>query len=609
MRVQLRRSYSPTIPPFTSEKQALAGIAVRVPGQRTSRRHCRSSWRRLAAPAAALLAVVALLGALDLAPAAAQLTPAGTIIDVTSSLDYRNAAGMQMPTVLSNVARVTVGQSDMVSISPASSSGYGGPGEIVDYAASVTNVGAIASVFNLSIASAAYPAWPIALYADDGAGGGVANDGVHQPGEGTVVASTGPLAPGASFNCFVTVIIPGAAVQGATDTATLTASLRVDPTVSATAAYTTRVIVASLSGQVTDRLTGDPLIGATVNVYRGDTWTDSTLTMTPWGIYAFGPELPPGTYRATASYPGYTDQSRINVTVGPGMTAYVNFFLTPEYSATSATVMGQITDAFTGDPLSGATVLAFRNGVLCGTTTTDASGVYAIDQNLATGIYVIDALRTGYIASERQSVSLAVGQSTTVDFALTPQGSGPAASSARITGRISDQVTGASVVGASVLAFKAGILQAQTTTAADGTYDIAWDLESGVYVIDVVASGYVGSERSGVSLTVGQTTIINFVLTPDGSVVPAQSARLTGRVTNAVTGAPVVGAPILAFQNGIRRGETLTGPTGTYVIDQGLPSGTYVVDVVPDGYVAQERQGVPLVVGQTTVVNFNPRPR
>jgi hypothetical protein len=319
--------------------------------------------------------------------------------------------------------------------------------------------------------------------------------------------------------------------------------------------------------------------------------------------------LPPGTYRATASYPGYTDQSRINVTVSPGATTYSNFFLTPEYSVASAALMGQITDAFTGDPLVGATVLAFRNGVLCGKTTTEAGGGYVIEQNLATGTYCIDALCTGYIASERGGVALQVGQSTTVDFALTPNGSTPGTSSARLTGRVSDQATGAAVVGATVLAYRSGILQGQDTTGYDGTYDIAQGLESGTYVVDVVASGYIASERSGVSLVVGQTTTINFALASDGSTPSSQSARLTGRAVNAITGAPVVEAPVVAFRNGVREGETMTGSTGAYVIDQGLPTGTYVVDIVPVGYIAQERSGVPLVVGQTTVVNFNPRPR
>jgi hypothetical protein len=545
-----------------------------------------------------------LLGAPAMQPAAA-VTPPGTIIDAISSLNYRNAVGVQMPTVVSNVVRVTVGQSEIVSISPASASGYGGPDEIVDYPASVTNVGFGDAAFNLTAASS----WGVTLYADDGAGGGIPNDGVHQPGENTVVASTGALAPGASFNCFATVIIPEAAVQGATSTATLTASLRVDPSVRATAVYTTRVIVASLSGQVTDRLTGDPLIGATVNVYLNNTWADSTLTMTPWGIYSFGSELVPGMYSATVTYPGYTEQSRTNIVVSAGVTTYVNFFLTPETSNTSATLIGQITDAFTSSPLSGATILAFRNGILYGKTTTGVGGGYVIDQNLPTGTYCIDALCSGYIASERGGVSLQVGQTTTINFALTPNGSTPGTSSARLTGRVSDQATGAAVVGATVLAYRSGILQGQDTTGYDGTYDIAQGLESGSYVIDAGASGYIASERSGISLIVGQTTVVNFVLASDGSGPSAQSARLTGRAINAYTGAPVVGAPLVAFRNGVRMGETLTGSTGTYVIDQGLPTGTYVIDIVPVGYVAQERSGVPLVVGQTTVVNFNPRPR
>ena len=89
--------------------------------------------------------------------------------------------------------------------------GSGPSGSIVNYPYTVSNVGNSVNSFSLSIAGST---WPAAIYADDGAGGGVAEDGIRQSGENLASASTGPLAPGASYRFFVSVSIPAASVDG-----------------------------------------------------------------------------------------------------------------------------------------------------------------------------------------------------------------------------------------------------------------------------------------------------------------------------------------------------------------------------------------------------------
>ena len=89
----------------------------------------------------------------------------------------------------------------------------GAPGAVVNYPYTATNVGNAGNSFNLSLQSSA--GWQGALYADDGAGGGIAGDGVRQSGETRTSVSTGSLPPGAAYRFFVAVTIPEAGADGA----------------------------------------------------------------------------------------------------------------------------------------------------------------------------------------------------------------------------------------------------------------------------------------------------------------------------------------------------------------------------------------------------------
>lgn len=88
----------------------------------------------------------------------------------------------------------------------------GSPGSVVVYPYTVTNVGNGDNAFSLSVQSAA--GWQGALYADDGAGGGIAGDGVRQPGENVGTVSTGTLPPGGAYRFFLAVAVPAGANHG-----------------------------------------------------------------------------------------------------------------------------------------------------------------------------------------------------------------------------------------------------------------------------------------------------------------------------------------------------------------------------------------------------------
>ena len=113
---------------------------------------------------------------------------------------------------------VVCGYTAAVTVStPADNSGS--PGSVVNYPYTVTNVGNSVNSFTLAIASSP---WPSAIYADDGAGGGVAGDGVRQAGENRQSAATGPLSPGDAYRFFVAVTVPANSTDGAHADTTLT---------------------------------------------------------------------------------------------------------------------------------------------------------------------------------------------------------------------------------------------------------------------------------------------------------------------------------------------------------------------------------------------------
>ena len=88
---------------------------------------------------------------------------------------------------------------------------WGFPGVVVNYPYTVTNVGSAANSFTLSVTSNS--SWPGSIYADDGAGGGIAADGIRQSGENRETVATGTLAPGAPYRFFVAVTVPESSVN------------------------------------------------------------------------------------------------------------------------------------------------------------------------------------------------------------------------------------------------------------------------------------------------------------------------------------------------------------------------------------------------------------
>ena len=196
-----------------------------------------------------------------------QVTP----VSVNPGVSYRvtvSAASATEPARIDQVKTETVacGSTAAVIVSSPPDS-LGPPGSVVNYPYTVTNVGSGVNSFTLTVTGSTE--WPMAIYADDGAGGGVAGDGVRQVGENQQSVATGPLAPGGAYRFFVAVTIPQGTLNGAHADSTLAVA---GGGAGATDQVTTSAVAATISLQENVRnLTQGGAFAVTASALPGDT--------------------------------------------------------------------------------------------------------------------------------------------------------------------------------------------------------------------------------------------------------------------------------------------------------------------------------------------------
>ncbi|MBI2489924.1 MAG: carboxypeptidase regulatory-like domain-containing protein [Planctomycetes bacterium] len=212
-------------------------------------------------------------------------------------------------------------------------------------------------------------------------------------------------------------------------------------------------------------------------------------------------------------------------TVTPTVTQTTTPTATP--TACAGNISGQVTDATTGDPIAGATVVLAQGTTPIDSTTTNAQGAYTF-QGVDCGDYIVSAQATGYEDATPQQTTVENGVTTEVDFSLTAAPS----TTGNITGTVTDADTGSPIAGATV-AYGEGTSPQdfvpiyQTTTGADGTYEFA-GVDAGSYLVAAQATGY---QPNAITVTVvgGETTTANIALT---------SSATSCDVATAITSSP-----------------------------------------------------------------------
>jgi hypothetical protein len=162
----------------------------------------------------------------------------------------------------------------------------------------------------------------------------------------------------------------------------------------------------TLTGNVLTADTRTAIVGATVTAVGEEIYTATTDGK---GIYTIN--AVPGGYNVTAMADGYNNQT-FAVTIREGKRVKLNFTLSSVVN-TGGILVGEVTDAASGDPLSGATVATSSGGY---SDLTDEFGQYSM--GVAAGSYTLTASLDGYQSVTADDVSVAAGGTTLTDFAL-----------------------------------------------------------------------------------------------------------------------------------------------------------------------------------------------
>ncbi|MGB8656771.1 MAG: carboxypeptidase regulatory-like domain-containing protein [Candidatus Zixiibacteriota bacterium] len=341
----------------------------------------------------------------------------------------------------------------------------------------------------------------------------------------------------------------------------------------------------SISGRVTDGVTGLPIVGAAVmpnGMHPIASYTDSA------GYYTCA-NLPPGFYQVNAHAPGYHPEmypTPVEVISGQN-TPNIDFALAPEGGAGTGSISGRVTDSQTGLPIPMAHVWAYgdTNYYCCGGEGwTDTAGYYVM-QHLTPGQYRVGVHKCGYQnAVYPQPVTVVAGQETPdIDFALVSMGE-----PGSISGSVADQQTGQPIRWAQVWAYgQFGHKQAHSDSL--GQYTIT-GLYPGSYFVTAWAWGYEPQDYPDtINVIEGQNVPdINFALHPHGS--QAQGV-IAGQVSDDSTLSPITSAIVFAVSGRGNWGFAFTDSLGAYQI-QRLQMENYYVFAFAPGYVGEFYDGV-----------------
>ncbi|MBP7687805.1 MAG: carboxypeptidase regulatory-like domain-containing protein [Thermoflexales bacterium] len=357
-----------------------------------------------------------------------------------------------------------------------------------------------------------------------------------------------------------------------------------------------------ITGQVTAAIGGAPLANAYVYVYTSTT-ASSIVASTPTdaaGLYTVT-RLVSGNYylRFVPPYPSdyleeyYNNQrslaaaNPLGVTLG-NVTGNINAAL-----ETGGKITGQVTATSGGAPIADITVYAYTSTtatVYAGYATTNASGVYTINQ-LLTGNYYVGFYAGGspnyFTEYYNNQTSLAAANPVSINLNATTANINAALDSGgQITGQITAASGGAPIASVGVYVYTsttAATYAGYATTNAAGVYTISRLLTGNYYLY--FSPPYNSNYLSEYYNNQGELASANPVAVTKGGVTGGINAALdtggqiTGRVTAVTGGGPIANAEVYVYTSttstSLYRSAT-TDATGTYTVGALLTGNYYV---------------------------------
>jgi len=244
-----------------------------------------------------------------------------------------------------------------------------------------------------------------------------------------------------------------------------------------------------VTGMITDTSTGRGITGAQVSTDIGG------IALTDEGAYLLIPAAGRGTVSASAE--GYSSGSQ-TVTIVSGDSVSADIALSSLYAP--GTISGTVTDASTGIPVEGATILANPAGY---SGKSIAGGSYVLE-DVVPSTYTLSTFKDGYGAGRESGVVVSEGEATQVNLSLSSLITGS------MEGVVTDALSGEAVEDAEVRLDPGNFL---TTTTSEGSYVIS-DIRTGTYTLYASHEGYLPYLKVNVEVSENESDTLNVELTP-----------------------------------------------------------------------------------------------
>lgn len=343
----------------------------------------------------------------------------------------------------------------------------------------------------------------------------------------------------------------------------------------------------TLFGAITNALTGQPIIGATIKVELNDVVIVSGLSDNS-GNYKLS-SLPIGPY--TIKIEAQDFQTKVQGIQINDLANLLNVALNPS----PGVVAGVVKDQVSGAVIPKALVQVEINGVVSASAVTDENGNYKIS-GLSPGAYNLHITASQY-QTALIGVIIIPNISVPVDIFLLPS---PGSISGVIT-----EIDGSTPLPGTVFALdtNGAIIRVAKTDSA-GNY-LLIGMAPGNYVIQARATDH-QLYIKGVTVVTDVNATVNFALTLD-------PGKITGVVYDPSTNQPIKGAAIevqsLSLSSldefsatGTASYKTLTDENGQYMVE-GLPPGSYSVQANATNY-QHDVKGVIVLPNLTSSADF-----
>jgi hypothetical protein len=260
--------------------------------------------------------------------------------------------------------------------------------------------------------------------------------------------------------------------------------------------------------------------------------------------------------------PGYETVTLEDVVVSPGEVTELDVELTGLF----ASLDGTIRDSVSGEAL-GSVLITVRSAGKSSSAVTGKSGWMDVD-HIVPGIADARFTASGY-KSGWFSVELGDHENALIDVDLVP-----------LTGTISGTVWesgGGGLQGVSVRAKLGEFLAASATTDGDGNYTLSELDEAEMYDVYATKAGYAAASVNPLTDVTTETADADFtLLLADGAI--------TGHVTDATSGEPLLGATVTAGDGAGSFRQTLTDQDGAFTLSELSPESVYEVECARSGY-------------------------